>query len=149
MCVVYRSVQRCRSSTYELQVRRSPDSLLKTVDIETRRPCCRREPPRDAGHLYRKIVPYPWATQWIERTLKLSANIEKLSINHFTSVSVKDWCMLPHGVTRPSGQSSRNSRNKFRLARPPMLPNFVALWKKVCDIRCGVFLSPKVGQSSR
>jgi len=23
----------------------------------TRRPCCRREPPRDAGHLYRKFAP--------------------------------------------------------------------------------------------
>jgi len=29
------------------------------VSILTRRPCCRRELPRDAGHLYRKLVPNP------------------------------------------------------------------------------------------
>jgi len=50
----------------------------------TRRPCCRKEPSRDAKHLYRKLAPNP--TQWIERTLKLSANMGKLLVNHFTSV---------------------------------------------------------------
>jgi len=32
------------------------------------------------------------------------------------------------------GQSSRNSKNKFRLTRLPTLPNFVALRQKVCEI---------------
>ena len=41
--------------------------------------------------------------------MKLWANMGKLSKNRLTSVSVKDWCMSPHGVTRPSEQSSRNS----------------------------------------
>jgi len=39
---------------------------------ETRRPCYRREPPRDVGHLYRKLAPDPLVAQWTERTLKLS-----------------------------------------------------------------------------
>jgi len=40
----------------------------------------------------------PWPeTHWIETTLKLSANMRKLSKNQFTSISMKDWCMLPHG----------------------------------------------------
>jgi len=74
-----------------------------------KKPCCRRERPHAAGcrHLYRKLAPNPRATQWIERTLKLSANM--LSKNYFTSVPVKDWCMSPHGITRPLDQSSRNS----------------------------------------
>jgi len=89
---------------------------------------------RDAEHLYRKLASNPWATQWIERTLKLSASIGKLSKNHFSSVPVKDWCMSPHGVTGPSDKSSWNSRNRFRFARPPTLPNLVALRPKVCEI---------------
>jgi len=59
------------------------------IVIITRRPCCRREPPRDAKHLHRELAP-PRATQWIERTLKLSANMGKVPKNHFKSVSVKD-----------------------------------------------------------
>ena len=39
---------------------------------ETRRPCCRREQPRDVGQLYRKLAPDPLVTQWTERPLKLS-----------------------------------------------------------------------------
>jgi len=30
-------------------------------------------------------------------------------VNHFTSSSVKDWCMSPHGITGPPYKSSRNS----------------------------------------
>jgi len=30
---------------------------------ESRRPCCRREPPHDVGHLYRKLAPEPLVTQ--------------------------------------------------------------------------------------
>jgi len=35
----------------------------------------------------------------------------KLLKNHFTSASVKDWCMSPHGITWRPDQSSRNSGN--------------------------------------
>jgi len=35
------------------------------TEKNTRMPCCRREPPRDAGHLHRKLEPNPRATQWI------------------------------------------------------------------------------------
>ena len=36
----------------------------------TRKPCCRRELPHDAGHWYRKLAPNHRATQWIETSLK-------------------------------------------------------------------------------
>jgi len=55
----------------------------------TRRPCCHRELPQNAGHLHRQLAPNPWAMQWIETSLKLSANTRKLSKNHFTSASLK------------------------------------------------------------
>jgi len=66
-------------------------------------------------HLYRRLAPNPWTTQWIERTLKLSINIGKLSKNDFTSVPVKDWWMSTwcHGTL---DQISRNSWKKFPLA---------------------------------
>jgi len=51
-----------------------------------------------------------------------------------TSASVKDWCMPPHGITGPPDQSSLNSGNKCRLAKPLTLPNFVELRQKVCEI---------------
>jgi len=35
--------------------------LIARKDI--RRPCCRREPPRDVGQLYRKPAAYPLVTQ--------------------------------------------------------------------------------------
>jgi len=38
--------------------------------------------------------------------------------------------MLLHGVTGPPDQSSRNSGNKFQLARSLMWPNFAALQQK-------------------
>ena len=63
------------------------ENSLFPTEKNTRRPCCRREPPRDAGHLYRKLASNPRATQ--SRTLK-PGNIGKMSKNHSTSVSVKD-----------------------------------------------------------
>jgi len=69
--------------------------------------------------------------------------------NHFTSASMKDWCMSQHGITGPRTKIQRNSGNKFPLARPLTRPNFVTLRQKVRDIRCGKILLPgKVGQSS-
>jgi len=59
---------------------------LKHEAYNRRRPCCRRELPRDAGQLYIKLASNPRA----KRTLKLSANIGKLYKNNFTSVPVKE-----------------------------------------------------------
>jgi len=42
--------------------------------------------------------------------------------------------MSPHGFTGSPYQSSHKSENKFRLARPLTLPNFVALRQEVCKI---------------
>ena len=56
----------------------------------------------------------------------------KLSKNHFSSVSVKDWCMSPHGIKGPPDQSSRNSGNKLRLTTPLTRPKFVVFPQKVC-----------------
>ena len=91
------------------------------------------ELPRDAGHLYRKLTANPRATQWIERSLELSANMVKLSKNHFTRAPVKDWCTSPRGVTGSQDQSSRNSGNKFPLARLLTRPNVVALRQSARD----------------
>jgi len=67
-----------------------------------------------------------------------------LSKNHFTSASVKNGCMSPHGITGPPDQSSRNLRNEFPLARPRTQPNFVALRQKsVWNISCGKHLIPE------
>ena len=41
----------------------------------TRRPCCRRELPRDAGHLYRKLAPNP-------RAIVVNRNISKAIDKH-------------------------------------------------------------------
>ena len=59
--------------------------------------------------------------------------------------------MSPHGITAAPDQRSRNSGNKFRLARSPKLAKFRhAPTKSVQDIRCGKILHPeKVGQSSQ
>jgi len=48
---------------------------LLTEAVRTRKPCCRRELPRDARDLYKKLAPNPQATQWIETILNLSANM--------------------------------------------------------------------------
>ena len=63
-------------------------------------------------------------------------NMGKLSKNHFSSVSVKDWCMSPHGITEPPDQSSRNSGNKLRLTTPLTRPNFVVFPQSVHSKRC-------------
>jgi len=54
---------------------------------ESRRPCCRRELPRDVGHLYRKLAPDPLVTQWIERTLKLSEDMGSCRKTTFQCIS--------------------------------------------------------------
>ena len=89
----------------------------------------------------------PWPTQWIERTLQLSAIIGILSKKDFTSVSVKDSCESPHGITGPTDQTSRNSGNKLRLTTPPTRPNFVVSPQKVCiqnDVRAILQWSKKL-----
>jgi len=43
--------------------------------LSTRRPCCRRKPLRDAGHLYRKLAPKRLAAQWIRKNTKIIANM--------------------------------------------------------------------------
>ena len=48
-----------------------PDKRQLAFPSLTRRPCCRRELPLDAGHLYRTLSPNLRATQWIETSLKL------------------------------------------------------------------------------
>jgi len=50
----------------------------KAVD---RRDRCRKEPSRDAEHLYRKLAPNPLPTQEIKRTLKLEAKYALPNIN--------------------------------------------------------------------
>jgi len=144
-----RSIHKSWTCDYHLVIMSSPVQRNATlVHYLTRRSCWCREPTSDAGHLYRKLAPIPQAMQWIERTLELSANIGKLSINHFTSVSVKDWCMSLHCITVP-GPKFTKFRNKFRLARPPTLPNFVALWQIMCQISTVKnFCLEKVDQSS-
>jgi len=42
---------------------------LGPTSYKNRRPCCRRKPLSDAGHLCMKLAPNPRASQWIERTL--------------------------------------------------------------------------------
>ena len=122
---------------------------VQTMSIQTRRPLCRKEQPHDAGHLYRNLAPNPRATQWIETTLKLSANIEKLSKNHVRSVgiSVKDWCMSPHCITGPQTKVHEIREVRVDWPDPLTLPNFVALRQKVCEIsdvvRCGKNCSQK------
>ena len=67
------------------------------------------------------------------KNTKTIVNMGKLSKNHFSSVSVKeDWSMLPHGITGPPDQSSRNSGNKLWLTTPLTRPNFVVFPQKVC-----------------
>jgi len=107
---------------------------LACTPLETRNPCCRRELPRDAGHLYRKLALNPGAMPWIETSQKLSANMGKLSKNHFTSASVKDWRMSPHGITGPLNKVNEIRGISFNWLDPLTRPNFVALRQKVCEI---------------
>jgi len=87
---------------------------------QTTRPCCRRELPRDAGHLHRKLAPNPRATQWIETTLKLSssANMGKLSK---TTLHVHQWridALSPHGIRGPATKVHDIRRISFDWANP-------------------------------
>jgi len=50
--------------------------------------------------------------------------------------------MSLHGVAGPPVQRSPNSGNKFWIARPLTLPNFVGLWQKVWDICCMTCYGP-------
>jgi len=103
----------------------------------TRRPCCRREPPRDAGHLYRRLAPNPGATHLrneYKNNNKAIGKHREVVEKPLTSVSVKDWCMSPHGITGPSDQSSQTSGNMCRFVRPLMRPNIVMLRQNVCKI---------------
>jgi len=80
---------------------------------------------RCATLVYIKLALNPQTTQWIERTLKHRKTKTCGSCRQTTYiVSVKDWCILPHGIKRPPEQSSRNSGNKFRLTRPPNAAKF-------------------------
>jgi len=64
--------------------------------------------------------------------------------------------MSPHGIARPPDRSSRNSGNKCQLAKPLILPNFIAplqlVYEKIVKIFTPVtILAPQgdpLGQSS-
>jgi len=53
-----------------------------------------------------------------------------------------DWCMSPRGNARPHNQSSPNSGNKFPLARPITVQNFVTIRQEVSEI--SAFVLPKM-----
>ena len=95
-----------------------------------------QELPLDSGHLYRKLVPKPRAMQWTEISLKISTDMEKLSKNNFRNAPVRDWRMSPHGITGSTfgPKFTRNSGNKFRLARPQRGQIFVAPRQKVFEV---------------
>jgi len=63
------------------------------------------------GHLYRKLAPDPLVTQWIERTLKLSEDMEKLSKKHFSMIQWRT------DAYRPSRMVSRDLRIKLHEIR--------------------------------
>ena len=63
------------------------------------------------GHLYRKLAPDPLVTQWIERTLKLSEDMGKLSKNHFSMIQWRT------GAYRSSRMVSRDLRIKLHEIR--------------------------------
>jgi len=60
-----------------------------------------------------------------------------------TSASVKDWCMLPHGIAGPLYQSSWNSGNKCPLARALKVPYFVTPNRSLRYIRCRKLVLPE------
>jgi len=79
-----------------------------------------------------------------KNTTTMSAIIEILSKKHFTSVglSVKGWCMSPHGIMGPPEQTSRNSGN-VSIGQMPNVTKFRRVpTKNVRDIRCGKILLP-------
>jgi len=111
----------------------------------TRRLCCRREPLHNASTCAESLhLNLGQHNEQKEHWHYLqSANIGKLSKNHFTTVPVKDWCMSPHGIMGPPDKRSQNSVNKFQLARPLTMPNFVkSPTKSLRDTCCGNIFSP-------
>ena len=81
----------------------------KRRQYKTRRPCCRRELPRYAGHLYRKLAPNPRATRWIETSLKLSAKSNRDGWWCRTTGSDLQHCW--RRVCLPARQCTRASRS--------------------------------------
>jgi len=65
-----------------------------------------------------------------QKCISFIANVTKFK----TSASVKDWCMSPHGNAGPQNQSSPNSGNKFPLASPLTVQNFVTIRQEVSEI---------------
>jgi len=108
--------------------------LKPRVKCKTSKPRRHMELLHDAGHLYRRLAPTCQATQSIETSRKLLANLGKLSKNHFASTSVKGWCMSPHGITGPLGQIPGTS---FEWPVPNVAKFRCTLTKSVRDIRCG------------
>jgi len=84
------------------------------------------------GALVQKACTWSTGSAVNRKNNKTIGNMGKLSKNHFSSVSVKDWCMSPHGITGPPDQSSQNSGNKLRLTTPLTRPKFVVFPQKVC-----------------
>jgi len=84
------------------------------------------------GALVQKACTWSTGSAVNRKNIKTIGNMGKLSKNHFLNVSVKDWCMSPHGITGPPDQSSRNSGNKLWLTTPLTRPNFVVFPQKVC-----------------
>jgi len=115
-------------------VLQSPDSVLNSLFLNLNNQRWRGRPPfwkegravagndrpMQAIYEYRKLAPNPsgkLAMQWIERTLKLSANIGKLSQNHFTNVSGRPDAGR-RMISRDPQTKVHEIRGKFRLARP-------------------------------
>ena len=96
-----------------------------------------------AGHLHINLAANSQVTQQIERTLKLSANIGKLSK---TTLQVYQWrtdacCRI---VSRdPWTKVHKIQETKFQLARPSTLLNLSLPIKSARDIRCGKIWSWK------
>ena len=124
------------------------------VLVITRRPCCRREPPRDAGHSCGKLAPNPGATHWrseYRNNTKPIGKHREVVEKPLTGVSVKDWCMSPvaawyHGSPGPKftkfGEyvsiGKTPNATKYRYA-----PDIVMLRQNVCKISVVENFSPR------
>jgi len=101
--------------------------------VITRKLCCCRELPCDAGCLYRKLAPNLQAMQWIETTLKLLANIVKHGeVVKKNTLQVHQW--RTDACRRMVSRDSRTKVHDIRgtsLAKPLTRPNF---GQKVCEI---------------
>ena len=85
---------------------------------KTRKPCCCRKLPRDAGHSCRTLAPNPRTSQWIETSLKLSANMAEVVEKPLYKCISEGLIHVVSWYHRTPGQSSRNSRNKCRFQTP-------------------------------